>query len=155
MPRASAHEEVPSDFCFPLPVGTTGQVLSTLGISPVFVLVRGMSAVLCSGNAQTEGTMPDLFETMENCRAMRRLKPDPVPDELISKILQAGACAPNGGNTQRWRFLVIKDRRSRKLCRAGTRRPSTRSSGRAIAPVAPPPGVSRGDYHRQHPPWNT
>ena len=53
--------------------------------------------------------MPDLFETMSTMRAMRRLKPDPVPDELINKILQAGQWAPSGGNTQRWRFLVIKD----------------------------------------------
>ena len=53
--------------------------------------------------------MPDLFEIIESCRAMRRLKPDPVPDELISRILRAGSCAPNGGNTQKWRFLVIKD----------------------------------------------
>jgi len=53
--------------------------------------------------------MPDLFEIIESCRAMRRLKPDPVPDELISRILHAGSCAPNGGNTQKWRFLVIKD----------------------------------------------
>ena len=53
----------------------------------------------------------DLFEIMQTMRAMRRLKPDPVPDELIGKILQAGTCAPNGGNTQRWRFLVIKDRK--------------------------------------------
>jgi nitroreductase len=52
--------------------------------------------------------MPDLFETIETCRAMRRLKPDPVPDEMIAKILRAGICAPNGGNSQKWRFLVIK-----------------------------------------------
>ena len=42
-------------------------------------------------------------------RAMRRLKPDPVPDDLIRKILLAGQAAANGGNTQRWRFLVLKD----------------------------------------------
>ncbi len=53
----------------------------------------------------------DLFEIMQTMRAMRRLKPDPVPDELIKKILQAGTCAPNGRNPQRWRFLVIKDRK--------------------------------------------
>ena len=53
--------------------------------------------------------MPDLFEIMESCRSMRRLKPDPVPDELIARILRAGIYAPNGGNTQKWRFLVIKD----------------------------------------------
>lgn len=35
--------------------------------------------------------MPDLFEIIESCRAMRRLKPDPVPDELIAKILRAAA----------------------------------------------------------------
>ena len=54
-----------------------------------------------------EGT--DLFEIIHTTRAMRRLKPDPVPDELIRKILQAGVCAASGGNSQRWRFLIIKD----------------------------------------------
>ena len=58
--------------------------------------------------------MPDLFEIMESCRAMRRLKPDPVPDELIAKIIRAGIYAPNGGNTQKWRFLVVKDPKIKK-----------------------------------------
>ena len=70
--------------------------------------------------------MPDLFEIMESCRAMRRLKPDPVPDELIAKILRAGLYAPNGGNTQRWRFLVVKDPKIKKavqdLVQEGLRR---------------------------------
>ena len=52
---------------------------------------------------------PGLFEIMHTTRSMRRLKPDPVPDALIHKILEAGACAANGGNTQKWRFLVVKD----------------------------------------------
>src|SRR4029077_19897512 len=59
-----------------------------------------------------ERRMPEnteLFEIIHTTRAMRRLKPDPVPEALIRKILEAGVCAPNGGNTQRWRFLVIKD----------------------------------------------
>ena len=51
----------------------------------------------------------DLFEIMRTTRSMRRLKPDPVPDELIRKILTAGSCAPSGGNMQRWRFLIVKD----------------------------------------------
>jgi nitroreductase len=51
----------------------------------------------------------DLFEIMRTTRSMRRLKPDAVPDELIRKILEAGTCAPSGGNMQRWRFLVVKD----------------------------------------------
>src|SRR5258707_15212768 len=59
-------------------------------------------------HAAREESMPDLFEIIESTRAMRRLKPDPVPDELIAKILRAGSCAPNGGNTQKWRVLGIK-----------------------------------------------
>jgi nitroreductase len=42
----------------------------------------------------------DIFEVMSTMRAMRRLKPGPVPDELINKILQAAQWAPSGGNTQ-------------------------------------------------------
>ena len=54
---------------------------------------------------------PGLFEIIHTTRSMRRLKPDPVPDALIRKILEAGICAPSGGNMQRWRFLVVKDRK--------------------------------------------
>jgi hypothetical protein len=36
---------------------------------------------------------PDLFEMIKTTRSMRRLKPDPVPNELIRKILDAGVCA--------------------------------------------------------------
>jgi nitroreductase len=64
----------------------------------------------------TEQAMPDaalnnadLFEIIRTTRSMRRLKPDPVPNELIRQILEAGVCAPSGGNMQRWRFLVIRD----------------------------------------------
>jgi nitroreductase len=39
----------------------------------------------------------DLFEIIRTTRSMRRLKPDPVPNELIRKILEAGVCAPSGG----------------------------------------------------------
>src|SRR5262245_17449138 len=52
---------------------------------------------------------PDLFEIIATTRSMRRLKPDPVPAELIRKILEAGTSAPSGGNMQRWRFLVVTD----------------------------------------------
>jgi hypothetical protein len=57
----------------------------------------------------------DIFEIMHTMRAMRRLKPDPVPDELIRKILLAGQAAANGGNTQRWRFLVLKNHPGKKV----------------------------------------
>ena len=40
----------------------------------------------------------DVFEIMRTTRAMRRLKPDPVPDELVHRILEAGICAASGGH---------------------------------------------------------
>ncbi|MCS6927701.1 MAG: nitroreductase family protein [Candidatus Binatia bacterium] len=52
---------------------------------------------------------PGVFEVMYTTRSLRRLKPDPVPDEVIYRILDAAIRAPSGGNTQHWRFLVVKD----------------------------------------------
>src|SRR2546427_3230590 len=99
------------------------------------------------------GPMPgdtELFEIMHTMRAMRRLKPDPVPDELIRKILQAGACAPNGGNTQRWRFLVIKDAKIKQGVQQYYKRAFDEVVGPRYLNSAPPPGVSREAYTRQH-----
>ena len=64
--------------------------------------------------AEASPATTDVFEVIHTMRAMRRLKPDPVPDELIRKILLAGQASPSGGNTQRWRFLVIKDTEIKK-----------------------------------------
>jgi nitroreductase len=94
--------------------------------------------------------MPDLFETIETTRAMRRLKPDPVPDELIAKILKAGVCAANGGNTQRWRFLVIKDTAIKKKVQVWYKRAFDETVGPRYLKSAPPPGVTRERYDRQH-----
>jgi nitroreductase len=94
--------------------------------------------------------MPDLFEIMQTTRAMRRLRPDPVPDELIRKILQAGVHAPSGGNTQRWRFLVIKDREIKQRVQVYYKRAFDEVIGPRYVSSAPPAGVSRERYLRQH-----
>ena len=94
--------------------------------------------------------MPELFEIIETTRAMRRLKPDPVPDELIKRILQAGVCAANGGNTQRWRFLVVKDQAIKKKVQVYYKRALDEVVGPRYLSSAPPPGVSREAYNRQH-----
>ncbi len=92
----------------------------------------------------------DLFEIIETTRAMRRLRPDPVPDELIAKILQAGVCAANGGNTQRWRFLVIKDPTIKQAVQVYYKRAFDEVVGPRYRNSSPPPGVSRERYLRQH-----
>jgi nitroreductase len=55
-----------------------------------------------------------LFEALYSARALRRLKPDPVPDELITKVLEAATQAPSGGNAQNWLFIVVRDRAQRQ-----------------------------------------
>jgi nitroreductase len=92
----------------------------------------------------------DLFEIMQTTRAMRRLKPDPVPDELIRKILQAGVCAPNGGNTQRWRFLVLKDTKIKQQVQVFYKRAFDEVIGPRYLTSSPPPGVTKERYLRQH-----
>lgn len=51
-----------------------------------------------------------MFEAMHTLRAVRRLRPDPVPQEILHRVLDAAIRAPSGGNRQPWAFLVIRDR---------------------------------------------
>ena len=57
---------------------------------------------------------PRFFDLVGNVRAMRRLKPDPVPEALLRKVLDAGVKAPSGQNKQPWSFLVIQDAAGRQ-----------------------------------------
>jgi nitroreductase len=51
----------------------------------------------------------DIYEALYTTRAMRRVRPDPVPVESQARILDAAIRAPSGGNTQNWRFLLVDD----------------------------------------------
>jgi len=51
----------------------------------------------------------DLYEAMQTLRAVRRLRPDPVPDAVLHRVLQAASWAPTGGNVQPWRAIVVRD----------------------------------------------
>ncbi len=56
----------------------------------------------------------DLFEAIRTQRAIRYFKPDPVPDELITRLLEAAIKAPSGGARQTWSFIVIRDLEARR-----------------------------------------
>lgn len=77
----------------------------------------------------------DVFELMRTQRAMRRLKPDAVPREYLTKLIWAATRAPNGGNVQPWRFLVITDvakkRRLQEIYSAEWEKYATMDSERA------------------------
>ncbi len=51
----------------------------------------------------------DFFEVVKTRRSIRKFKTDPVPDELIEKILEAVRWAPSWNNTQCWEIVVVKD----------------------------------------------
>jgi nitroreductase len=51
----------------------------------------------------------DVYEALYTTRAMRRVKPDPIPEDVQKKILDAAVRAPSGGDTQGWRFLLVDD----------------------------------------------
>jgi nitroreductase len=50
-----------------------------------------------------------LLEGIRTTRAIRRLRPDPVPRELIRKVCEAGTFAPSGGNRQPWSFIAVTE----------------------------------------------
>ena len=51
----------------------------------------------------------DLFEAIHTQRAIRRYTADPVPPELVDRVLEAAVRAPSGGNQQPWAFVVITE----------------------------------------------
>lgn len=68
--------------------------------------------------------MGDIFEVITSRKSIRRYKPDPIPDEMIQKVMEAGRWAPTGHNYQPWRFIVVKNPETKKaisrLCKLAT-----------------------------------
>lgn len=53
---------------------------------------------------------PSFFEVVYTTRALRRFRPDPVPEEVLFQLLDAAIRAPSGQNAQDWRFVIVRDR---------------------------------------------
>lgn len=51
----------------------------------------------------------DVLDAIATTRSMRRLKSDPIPDDVLQAILEAAVRAPSGSNRQTWSFIVIRD----------------------------------------------
>jgi nitroreductase len=62
---------------------------------------------------------PDVWETMRTARAFRTYRPEPVPDELLARCLEAATWAPSGGNAQPWRFVVLRSPDARQALAVG------------------------------------
>lgn len=53
----------------------------------------------------------DVYETILTRRSIRKYKKQPIPEEVIEKLLHAGFCAPSAGNQQPWHFVILDDRK--------------------------------------------
>ena len=51
----------------------------------------------------------EIYEAMSTQRAVRRLKPDPIPESVLNRVLTAGSWAPTGGNVQPFRMITVQD----------------------------------------------
>jgi nitroreductase len=51
----------------------------------------------------------DFYEVIKKRRSIRAYKPDPISDEVLRRILEAGRLAPSAKNIQPWKFIVVKD----------------------------------------------
>ena len=50
-----------------------------------------------------------LLALLKARRSIRRYRPDPVPDEMVEQLLEAGRWAPSASNRQPWDFIVVRD----------------------------------------------
>ena len=50
-----------------------------------------------------------LLTLLKSRRSIRRYRPDPVPDEMVEQLLEAGRWAPSASNRQPWDFIVVRD----------------------------------------------
>jgi nitroreductase len=66
----------------------------------------GMRRLLESGYDVSGG---DLFEAIHTLGAVRRFRPDPVPDALVEQVVAAATRAASARNTQPWRFVAVRD----------------------------------------------
>jgi nitroreductase len=60
--------------------------------------------------------MPEigLYEAMSTLRAVRRLRTDPIADDVLARVLRAATWAPSGGNVQPWRVIAVRDAEKRR-----------------------------------------
>lgn len=48
-----------------------------------------------------------LYDAMSTMRAVRKLRADPIPDDVLARVFEAATFAPTGGNRQPWRMIAV------------------------------------------------
>jgi len=56
----------------------------------------------------------EFYEVIRTRRSIRSYKPDPIPEGVLNRVLEAVRIAPSGSNRQPWRFILVKDKGLRR-----------------------------------------
>jgi len=56
----------------------------------------------------------DFYDVVKQRTSIRSYKPDPIPDDVLGRILEAGRLAPSAKNYQPWKFIVVRDQAIRQ-----------------------------------------
>ena len=87
----------------------------------------------------------NIYQTIKTMRAVRQYTDQPVGDELITRILEAGRWTGSAKNVQPWKFIVVKDRETlNRLAGCGNYASHLRQAPCAIVVVTE--GIGRGDF---------
>ncbi len=68
--------------------------------------------------------MGDILDIINTRKSIRRYKPDPIPEEMLGKVLEAARWAPTGENYQPWKLIVVRNQETKnkiaRLSKIGT-----------------------------------
>jgi nitroreductase len=67
----------------------------------------------------------DVYEAVQTRRAVRGFTDEPMPTEVLERVLSAAACAPSGSNVQPWRIYVVTGEPLQRLKKVATERVAT------------------------------
>lgn len=56
----------------------------------------------------------DVYEAMRQRRSVRKFEDRPIPDDVLTRVLDAGALAPTGRNRQEWKYVVVRDAETKR-----------------------------------------
>lgn len=79
----------------------------------------------------------EVQEAIQKRKSIRRYQDKPIPESKLRKVLEAARLAPSGGNSQLWKFIVVRDLEKRKqLSKAANGQAHVASAAAVIAGVA-------------------
>jgi nitroreductase len=88
----------------------------------------------------------DIIDIIRSRRSIRKFRPDPISEETLDMVLEAGRWAPSGLNNQPWRFAVVTKRATIEAISGLTHYSKIVLAAQALMPVFLDTAKS---YHRE------